>query len=113
MPLSPKPPLLHRPQPQIRNKGKSKRQREPNITTIRWITDVFPNRPNEPHLRHTHDGAHDAKAEGDDGCDARWEEMRGGIVGNVVAFDALFEEEMFRDGDTFVYREPVALIIVY
>lgn len=70
---------------------------------------MFPNRPREPHLRHAHDGTEDAEAEGEDGCDARGQEMRGGVVGDIVAVDAAFEEEVFWEGDAFVDGEPVAL----
>lgn len=74
---------------------------------------MLPNGPNKPHLRHPHDGAKDAEAEGDDGGDAGREEVRGGVVGGVVAGDAAFEEEVLGEGDAFVDGEPVALDFTY
>lgn len=68
-----------------------------------------PDRPDEPHLRHAHDGAEDAEAKSDDGSDAGWE--FGGLVVDLgpVAAEALFEDKVFAQGDAFVDGEPVAL----
>ena len=108
-PLPPKPLLLHRPQNTIRDEGKRKRQLEPDIASITRRADMFPNGPDEPHLRHAHDGAEDAEAKGRDGGDAGGQEVRGGVDGRVVAADAAFEEEVFGERDAFVYGEPVTL----
>lgn len=107
--LSSKFPLLHRPQPHIRNKGKTKRQGEPHVPSIQRVPNVFPNRPNEPHLRHAHDGTENTETECQNGCDPGGEEMRGGVVGHVVALDAAPEDEVFCERDAFIDGEPVAL----
>ena len=70
---------------------------------------MSPNRPHKPYLRHAHDSPKDTEAKSDGGCDARGEAMRGGVVGDVVAMDAAFEEEVFGECDAFVDGEPVAL----
>ncbi len=108
-PLSPKLPLLHRPQTNIRYRRKSEGQRKPNVASKRRLPNMSPNRPHKPHLRHAHDSPEDTEAKSDGGCDARGEAMRGGVVGDVVAMDAAFEEEVFGESDAFVDGEPVAL----
>ena len=70
---------------------------------------MFPNRTNEPHLRHAHDRAEDPKAEGSDGGKAR-REPRGFVVDlGIVPTETPFEDEVFCERHTFVYREPVRL----
>lgn len=45
---------------------------------------MLPNRPDEPHLRHSHKGTEDAKAKGEDGGDAGGEEFAVVPDGDVV-----------------------------
>lgn len=93
-PLSPQHPLLHRPHPHITNRRKGKRQREADVAAIPRRADLPPNGTLEPELRHTHHGAHDAEAEGDNGGEAGREARRGVEGGDVVA--AVREEEVLR-----------------
>lgn len=91
-PLSPKMRLLQRPKPQITNRSKSKSERKPHIATITRVPNMFPDRTDEPDLRHAHDGAEDAEAEGEDGGDARGEQFAVVPDGDVVL--AAFEVEV-------------------
>lgn len=91
--LSSKRPLLHCSQPQIRNRRERKRQLEPDIPAKHRTSDFLANGPDKPHLRHTHHGAEDAEAEGQDGGRADGEEVRCVPDGDVVL--AFFEDEMF------------------
>ena len=106
----PKNPPLHPPKPTISHPGKPKTQHKAHIPAILGRTDAFPHRPNPPHLRHAQHGAHDPEAEGQDGGDARGEEGRGVVDGDVVVAAGVFEEEVFGQGDAFVDGEPVALV---
>ena len=51
-------------------------------------------RPDEPYLGHSHHGAKDAETKGNDGGDARGEEARGVVDGDVVAGPAALEQEV-------------------
>lgn len=70
-------------------------------------TNVLADGADEPDLSHAEDGAHDAEAERPDGGNAGWERRRGSVDGDIIL--AVREDEMFRQGDTFVDGEPVAL----
>lgn len=70
---------------------------------------MFPNGPDEPHLRHAHDGTENTETECQDGGDPGGEEILGGVVGHVVALDAALEDEVFGERDAFIDGEPVAL----
>lgn len=102
---------LQRPQANIANPTKGKSQLEPDIPTIPRRANVLPNRPDEPHLCHTHDRAKDAEAEGDNGGDPG--RKFGGLIVDlgVVAEVASLEEEMFAKSDSFVNGEPIALFV--
>lgn len=102
----PKNSLFYRAEDRIGNRTEGEREREPDIAAV-LQTDALANGANKPDLSHAENGAHDAEAERHDGGDAGRERGRGGIDGDVVL--ATREDEMFRQGDTFVDGEPVAL----
>jgi len=91
--LPSKRPLLKRPQHQVRNPRKRKRKLKPHIAPVRRAADFLAHGADEPDLRHAHDGAEDAEAEGEDGGHAGGEEVRGVVDGDVVF--AFFEDEVF------------------
>lgn len=64
VPLPPKPPHLQSPKPHITHRRKRKRKRKPNIAPKPWQPNKPSNGPRKPLLRHAHDGAEDAEAEG-------------------------------------------------
>ena len=68
---------------------------------------MFPNRSNEPHLRHAHDGAEHAEAECDDGGNSGWEEI-GSVPDGDIVF-TLFVDKMFGKSNALVDGQPVAL----
>ena len=72
---------------------------------------MFPNGPNEPHLRHAHHGPKHPEAEGCHGGHARRQEGGGSVDAGVVTADAALEDEVFGKRDAFVDGEPVALLI--
>ena len=100
--------LLQRPHHPIADGAERKRQREADVAAVPGA-DEAADGPDEPHLRHAHDGAHDAEAEGHDGGDARWQPGGVAVDGDVVAGEAALEEEVLGQGDAFVDGEPVAL----
>lgn len=106
----PKHPLLHRPKHHEADGAKRKRQLEPDIPPILRVADRLADGADEPDLRHAHDGAEDAEAEGQDGGDAGREEARVVPDGDVVL--AALEDEVLAQGDAFVDGEPVALLHV-
>ena len=99
--------LLQRPKHHEAERRKRKRQLEADVAPVRRVADPLAHGPDEPDLRHAHDGAEDAEAKGHDGCQARRQEARVVPDGDVV-FAAL-EDEVLGQGDAFVDGEPVAL----
>ena len=99
--------LLKIPQPAITDKRKRERELEPDIPSIPRQTDFLADGPDEPDLRHAHDGAEDAEAEGEHGGAAGGEQLARVVDGDVVL--ALFEDEVLGEGDAFVDGEPITL----
>ena len=86
-------PLLQCPKNPKTNRRKRKRQFKPHITSITRIPNFLAYRADKPYLRHTHHGAEDAKAKGEDGGHAWWEEF--GVVPDGDVVFAVFEDEVF------------------
>lgn len=89
------------------DRAERERQLEPHVAPVLRVPDPLADGADEPHLRHAHDGAEDAEAEGEHGGEARREQARVVPDGDVVF--ALLEDEVLRQGDAFVDGEPVAL----
>lgn len=68
--LPSKNPDLHRPTPQIRHRGKRKRERKPHIPAPAIDSNSFTYGAREPHLGHAEHGTGGADAGGGDGGDA-------------------------------------------
>ena len=99
--------LLKRPEDDITDPRKRKRQFEPHVPTITRIADFLAHGTDEPDLSHAHHGAEDAEAESQDGGHPGGKQVRGVPDGDVVF--ALLEDEVFAEGDGFVDGKPVAL----
>ena len=98
--LSPKMLLLEIPKPREADRREAERELKPDVASKPGQTDLPADWPDEPHLRHAHDGAHDAEAEGQHRCDARGQQG-GGVPDGDVIF-AGFEDEVLGEGDAFV-----------
>lgn len=99
--------LLKIPQPAITDKRKRERELEADIPPVARQADFLADGADEPDLRHAHDGAEDAEAEGEHGGAAGGQELARVVDGDVVL--ALLEDEVLGEGDAFVDGEPVAL----
>ena len=84
--------LLKGPKHREADRAKCKRQFEANIAPVRRIPNLLAYGPDEPHLRHAHDGAEDPEAKGQDGGDAGGKQARVVPDGDVVL--AALEEEV-------------------
>ena len=93
-------PLFQTPKHAITDRAEGERKLEPHVTAVTRIANLPADGAYEPHLRHAHDGAEDAEAEGEHGGDAGREQARGVPDGDVVF--ALFEDEVLGQGDAFV-----------
>ena len=84
--------LLKIPQPAITDKRERERELEAHIPAIPRQADFLADGPDEPDLRHAHDGAEDAEAKSQHGGAAGREEFARVVDGDVVL--ALLEDEV-------------------
>jgi hypothetical protein len=108
-PLSMEEPQFNLPQDKIADKGKGKAQFEADVASVRRFTRMQRDGTDEPNLRHARDHTRDAEAEGADCGDTRWQSL--GIVVNLgdITREAVLEEEMIAEGDSFIYSKPILL----
>ncbi len=84
--------LLKGPKHREADRAKPKRQLEANVAAVCRIPNLLAYGPDEPHLRHAHDGAENPEAKGQDGGDAGGEQARVVPDGDVVL--AALEDEV-------------------
>ena len=91
-PSPPKLLLLQSPKEGKTDRAKRKRQLEADVAAVLRVANLAADGADEPDLRHAHDGAKGAEAEGEDGGDAGREEARVVPDGDVVL--AALEDEV-------------------